>query len=105
MTGTVEDVRPFLAEAAVMIVPLRVGGGTRLKILEWLKNPGDHFPPHASGLSFDHGVCVAYIQAKAGISQSATSQYMSILHQAGFVLPRSSRYSASIGSYNDATVS
>lgn len=35
-TGTVEDVRPFLAEAAVCVVPLRVGGGTRLKIFEAL---------------------------------------------------------------------
>jgi ArsR family transcriptional regulator len=59
----------------------------RLKILEWLKKPVAHFPPHESGLSFDQGVCVAYIQEKAGISQSTTSQYMSILHQAGFVIP------------------
>ncbi len=59
----------------------------RLKILEWLKKPTDHFPPHTSGLSFDDGVCVAYIQEKACISQSTTSQYMSILHQAGFVIP------------------
>ena len=61
---------------------------TRLKILEWLKDPYDHFPPHyESGLSFDVGVCVAFIQDKAGISQSTTSQYMSLLHQAGFVIP------------------
>lgn len=33
-TGTVEDVRPFLARAALVVVPLRVGSGTRLKILE-----------------------------------------------------------------------
>ncbi len=59
----------------------------RLQILEWLKTPEDNFPPHESGLSFDNGVCVAYIQEKAGISQSATSQYMSILHRAGFVVP------------------
>jgi ArsR family transcriptional regulator len=64
-----------------------LNNSTRLKILEWLKNPEDHFPPHESGLSFDNGVCVAYIQEKARISQSATSQYMSILHQAGFVIP------------------
>lgn len=34
VTGRVEDVRPFVAEADVFIVPLRVGGGTRLKIFE-----------------------------------------------------------------------
>jgi glycosyltransferase involved in cell wall biosynthesis len=32
--GLVEDLRPHLAEAACIIAPLRVGGGTRLKILE-----------------------------------------------------------------------
>ena len=33
-TGTVPDMRPYLAAASVVIVPLRVGGGTRIKILE-----------------------------------------------------------------------
>lgn len=36
VTGTVEDVRPYLGEASVCVVPLRVGGGTRLKIFEAL---------------------------------------------------------------------
>jgi glycosyltransferase involved in cell wall biosynthesis len=36
VTGTVEDVRPYIAEAAVYVVPLRAGGGTRLKIFEAL---------------------------------------------------------------------
>jgi glycosyltransferase involved in cell wall biosynthesis len=34
VTGRVDDVRPFMERAAVYIVPLRVGGGTRLKIFE-----------------------------------------------------------------------
>lgn len=34
VTGAVEDVRPFISEAAVYVVPLRMGSGTRLKILE-----------------------------------------------------------------------
>lgn len=34
VTGTVDDIRPFYAGAAATVVPLRVGGGTRLKILE-----------------------------------------------------------------------
>ena len=33
-TGFVPDLRPHLAEAAVVVVPLRLGGGTRLKIVE-----------------------------------------------------------------------
>jgi polysaccharide biosynthesis protein PslH len=36
VTGTVDDVRPYVARAAIYIVPLRVGGGTRLKIFEAL---------------------------------------------------------------------
>jgi len=34
MTGYVDDIRPFVARAKCFIVPLRVGGGTRLKILD-----------------------------------------------------------------------
>jgi len=33
-TGLVEDIRPYVCEAQVYIVPLRVGGGTRIKIYE-----------------------------------------------------------------------
>ena len=36
VTGTVDDVRPWVADAAVYVVPLRVGGGTRIKIFEAL---------------------------------------------------------------------
>jgi sugar transferase (PEP-CTERM/EpsH1 system associated) len=36
ITGTVDDVRPYIGEAAVYVVPLRAGGGTRLKIFEAL---------------------------------------------------------------------
>jgi glycosyltransferase involved in cell wall biosynthesis len=34
VTGTVPDVRPYLRGAAISIVPLRIGGGTRMKIYE-----------------------------------------------------------------------
>ena len=32
--GAVDDLRPWLARATALVVPLRIGGGTRLKILE-----------------------------------------------------------------------
>ncbi len=34
ITGRVDDVRPYMDQAAAYIVPLRIGGGTRLKIFE-----------------------------------------------------------------------
>jgi len=34
ITGWVPDVRPHLSQAEVVVVPLRVGGGTRIKIPE-----------------------------------------------------------------------
>jgi len=33
-TGTVPDMRPYLSTATVVVVPLRMGSGTRIKILE-----------------------------------------------------------------------
>lgn len=36
VTGSVPDVRPYLQQAALTVVPLLVGGGTRIKILESL---------------------------------------------------------------------
>jgi glycosyltransferase involved in cell wall biosynthesis len=36
VTGRVRDVQPYLDEAAVVVVPLRLGGGMRVKVLEAL---------------------------------------------------------------------
>lgn len=73
VTGTVDDVRPYIAEAAVYVVPLRVGGGTRLKIFEALAMgkavvstsvgaeglpliPGEHFLQADDPAEFAHAV-------------------------------------------------
>jgi glycosyltransferase involved in cell wall biosynthesis len=34
ITGAVDDTRPYIAAAAVYLIPMRVGGGTRFKALE-----------------------------------------------------------------------
>jgi len=36
VTGTVTDIRPYVDVASIYIVPLRIGGGTRIKIFEAL---------------------------------------------------------------------
>jgi glycosyltransferase involved in cell wall biosynthesis len=57
VTGTVPDVRPFLWQSAISIVPLRVGGGTRLKIFEAMAagTPVVATAIGAEGLPVQHG--------------------------------------------------
>ena len=57
VTGTVADVRPYLERAAAVVVPLRVGGGTRLKIYEALamERPVVSTTIGAEGLPVRHG--------------------------------------------------
>lgn len=57
VTGSVESVTPYVEEAAVIAVPLRVGGGTRLKILEALASAKGVVSTSvgAEGLSVEHG--------------------------------------------------
>ena len=57
VTGTVPDVRPFLRSADVIVVPLRIGGGTRLKIYEAMaaEVPVVSTTIGAEGLAVTHG--------------------------------------------------
>jgi DNA-binding transcriptional ArsR family regulator len=58
---------------------------TRLRVLEWLKDPGATFPaggPETAEL----GVCVGLLQQKAGTSASTMSVHLAILQRAGFVV-------------------
>ena len=57
----------------------------RRKILEWLK-VRSNFPPALPEHANLEGVCVAYIQEKAGLSQSTISNYMGLLKEAGLVI-------------------
>jgi glycosyltransferase involved in cell wall biosynthesis len=57
VTGTVPDVRPYYREAWAQIVPLRIGGGTRLKIPESMATgtPVVSTTIGAQGLDLVHG--------------------------------------------------
>lgn len=57
ITGRVEDVRPWVDRAAVSIVPLRMGGGTRLKICEAfsMRKPVVSTTIGAEGIEAVHG--------------------------------------------------
>lgn len=59
---------------------------TRLQILEWLKEPEKHFPPHQTLKHFNDGVCVTYIQEKVGLSQSTVSTYLTNMEKCGLLI-------------------
>ena len=67
VTGTVEDLRPLYAEAIAAIVPLRVGGGTRLKILEAMAAgaPVISTPLGAEGLAVSPGTDILIAEKDA----------------------------------------
>ena len=60
-----------------------LGHPTRLAIMGWLKEP-ETFPPQDQPAG-DVGVCLKHIQARAAVSQSTASQFMSTLQRAGLV--------------------
>ena len=56
----------------------------RRRILRWLKDRSN-FPPPLPEHEGLEGVCVRYIQEKAGLSQSTVSTYMGLLKRANLV--------------------
>ncbi|WP_228001055.1 ArsR/SmtB family transcription factor [Nocardia australiensis] len=66
---------------------------TRLRILEWLKDPEANFPaepgeanfPAKPGEAAELGVCVGLIQQKAGTSASTISAHLAVLQRVGFL--------------------
>jgi DNA-binding transcriptional ArsR family regulator len=58
---------------------------SRLEILQWLKEPEQHFTPHEGIDMRKVGVCVSQVTEKLNMTQSTASQYLSILHRAGLI--------------------
>jgi len=70
VTGTVQDVRPYLWESVVSIVPLRIGGGTRLKIYEAMaaRVPVVSTTVGAEGLDVRNGENIYIADSSAGFA-------------------------------------
>jgi polysaccharide biosynthesis protein PslH len=72
VTGTVDDVRPFYASAMATVVPIRAGGGTRLKILESMAAEVPVVSTHlgAEGLDVEHDVHILLADSGPEIAAS-----------------------------------
>jgi glycosyltransferase involved in cell wall biosynthesis len=74
VTGTVPDVRPWLWGGKVSIVPLRIGGGTRLKIYESMAahTPVVSTTVGAEGLEVHDGRDISIADSPADFAQRCT---------------------------------
>jgi glycosyltransferase involved in cell wall biosynthesis len=72
VTGTVPDIRPWLWGSGVSIVPLRVGGGTRLKIYEAMAAgvPVVSTSIGAEGLDYTHGENLLLADSPAAFAEA-----------------------------------
>ncbi|GIO22685.1 helix-turn-helix transcriptional regulator [Oceanobacillus sp. J11TS1] len=66
-----------------------LGNEKRLDMLQWLKDPMNHFEKPTAHLSKNisekGGVCVGDIQEKAQMSPSTVSHYLKMMQQAGLL--------------------
>jgi ArsR family transcriptional regulator len=60
----------------------------RLQILDWLRDPRQHFPPQVDGDLVKDGVCGVFIADKLGVSAPTLSEHMRVLTAAGLVKAR-----------------
>lgn len=62
-----------------------VASGSRMAILQWLKEPGLHFAHQETGDPAEIGVCVTLIAGKLNMSQPTVSRHLELLRRAGFL--------------------
>jgi len=81
-----------LAEPTVSIPDLELAlkalaSQRRLQILQWLRDPAQHFPPQEHGDPIEHGACNQFIVEKLGVSQPAGSRHLKVLADADLIIP------------------
>lgn len=75
VTGWVEDTRPYVQESAVFIVPIRIGGGTRMKIYEAMAmgKPVVSTSVGAEGLPLEHEKLILFADDEEAFKREVVS--------------------------------
>ena len=66
----------------------RPAGDRRLRILEWLKDPGAHFPPQRHADVAEDGVTAAAVACKLGVPRSVAEADLRLLAAIGVLRTR-----------------
>ena len=62
-----------------------LGNAARMQVLDWLKEPGEHFAHQITGDPQQIGVCVTLLAEKLNVSQPTASRHLDQLRRAGFL--------------------
>ena len=76
---------PFWTDTTAKRVFRALSNENRLRILSWLKNPVNHFPPQTDGDLVRDGVCGLLIARKLRVSHPTASVHLKILAAAGLI--------------------
>jgi DNA-binding transcriptional ArsR family regulator len=63
-----------------------LASGTRLTVLDLLKDPVANFPPQVDGDLIRDGVCSDFIREKLGVAPATASRHLRLLTDAGFLI-------------------
>ncbi|MFJ8357309.1 ArsR family transcriptional regulator [Streptomyces sp. NPDC093984] len=69
----------------------RPAGDRRLRILEWLKDPGAHFPPQRHTDLVENGVTAAAVASKLGVPRCVAESDLRLLAAIGLLRTRRMR--------------
>lgn len=75
ITGRVDDVRPYIKEASISVIPIRVGGGMRVKILELMASG----KPIVTSTIGAEGIC--YTKNKDILIADTENEFVSVLSE------------------------
>lgn len=73
-------------DAGVNLLGLKaLASPVRLAVLEYLKDPIEHFPPQVDGDLVADGVCADLLRDKLGIAPATASRHLTLLVDSGLV--------------------
>jgi ArsR family transcriptional regulator len=82
----IDDSRPRLLKGLKALA-----NPVRLQILSDLRAPAENFPPQVDGDPVADGICADFIRERVGLAPATASRHLSVLTEAGLLIPTRKR--------------